>query len=211
MKTKQKLVQVSGRLFAQHGYDGVSIRDIAKAAGVNLGAVTYHFGSKESLFGEVLLTKITPFNAIAEEVEASRETPERKLYLLLERYAMRLLHTDPSVKVFFAEALAGGARLPDGALAAVDKRNRVFRDIVEQGISDGRFRPCDSETAAWIFFGMLSSYALYRPLMPDGRRGTAFSASRVRHIVKVAMDAFLVGLKVGPDATQGDKTEREVE
>ena len=44
------------KLFAEHGIDGVSVRDIAQAAGQkNHGAVAYHFGSKDALVREVLL------------------------------------------------------------------------------------------------------------------------------------------------------------
>lgn len=41
-------------LFAQSGFDGVPVREIAKHAGVGLSLVTYHFASKESLFEQVI-------------------------------------------------------------------------------------------------------------------------------------------------------------
>ena len=44
--TKSRLLRVAERLFAEHGFDGVSVRQLTAAAGVNLAAVNYHFGSK---------------------------------------------------------------------------------------------------------------------------------------------------------------------
>lgn len=43
------VIEAAGELFSRHGFDGVSLRDIAKKAGVNHGLIHRHFGSKENL------------------------------------------------------------------------------------------------------------------------------------------------------------------
>ena len=45
-----RLLDVAEKLFAEHGFDGVGMRQLADEAKVNLGAATYHFGSKEDLY-----------------------------------------------------------------------------------------------------------------------------------------------------------------
>ena len=50
--TKTALILAAGELFAKQGFEGVSTRMIAEKAGVNLGAIHYHFGSKENLYLE---------------------------------------------------------------------------------------------------------------------------------------------------------------
>lgn len=52
--TKLKIMEVARILFADHGFEGTSIREIAKAANVNVASVNYHFSSKDNLFLEVL-------------------------------------------------------------------------------------------------------------------------------------------------------------
>jgi AcrR family transcriptional regulator len=52
--TAALILDVAEDLFARHGYNGASIRDITSASGTNLGAVTYHFGTKESLLTAIL-------------------------------------------------------------------------------------------------------------------------------------------------------------
>ena len=54
IQTKLKLIQVAGMMFAEYGYNQVTVRDIIEAAHANLGALNYHFGTKECLYGEVL-------------------------------------------------------------------------------------------------------------------------------------------------------------
>jgi AcrR family transcriptional regulator len=51
--TKERILGAAETLFAQRGFDGASLRQLTSAAGVNLAAVNYHFGSKEKLVEQV--------------------------------------------------------------------------------------------------------------------------------------------------------------
>ena len=53
-ETKEKIISSARILFADHGFEGTSIRDIARAADVNVASVNYHFSNKENLFLEIL-------------------------------------------------------------------------------------------------------------------------------------------------------------
>lgn len=50
LNTREKIIESSKELFAKKGFKGTSIRDIAKKAEVNIGAINYHFNSKETLY-----------------------------------------------------------------------------------------------------------------------------------------------------------------
>lgn len=52
-ETKNKIIEVAAVLFAQKGFEGASVREIAKKAEVNLAAINYHFSSKNNLFEAV--------------------------------------------------------------------------------------------------------------------------------------------------------------
>lgn len=54
IETREKILKVARVLFATNGYEGASIREIARAAEVNLASVNYYFNSKENLFLEIL-------------------------------------------------------------------------------------------------------------------------------------------------------------
>ena len=51
--TKNQVFNAAERLFALHGFQNVSVRDITAEAGVNLASVNYHFGSKDALLFEI--------------------------------------------------------------------------------------------------------------------------------------------------------------
>lgn len=61
--TRERILDVAERLFAEHGIAATSLRALTKAADVNLAAVHYHFGSKESLLDAVLERHAQPANS----------------------------------------------------------------------------------------------------------------------------------------------------
>lgn len=78
--THERILDAAERLFAEHGFVGTSLRRITGAAAVNLAAVNYHFGDKESLYAEVLRRRLRPINAarlarLEEAVATAGEAP----------------------------------------------------------------------------------------------------------------------------------------
>lgn len=61
--TKTAILDTAERLFAQNGFESTSLRAITGAAGANIAAVSYHFGSKDELAKAVLARHIEPLNA----------------------------------------------------------------------------------------------------------------------------------------------------
>jgi len=66
---KQVLIfEVAERLFAENGYDGTSIRTIAKQADINIAMISYYFGSKEKLLEQLLNFKTADFTQELEDI-----------------------------------------------------------------------------------------------------------------------------------------------
>lgn len=80
--TRERLLDAAETLFAEHGYPSTSLRQITGAADANLAAVHYHFGSKLSLFQEVLHRRLGPINEARIErlkqaiADSPSETPD---------------------------------------------------------------------------------------------------------------------------------------
>jgi len=60
--TRQRILKVAERLFMTHGFQSTSMRQITAEAQVNLAAVNYHFGTKESLIQEVFRQRLSQLN-----------------------------------------------------------------------------------------------------------------------------------------------------
>src|SRR5579871_3787175 len=61
-RTRASILDAAERLYAERGFGDVTLRDIVAAAGVNLAAVNYHFGSKDELIAELFVTRGRPTN-----------------------------------------------------------------------------------------------------------------------------------------------------
>lgn len=61
--TKDRILDVAESLFAEHGFGATSMRSITNAAGVNLAAINYHFGSKDGLVKAIFARRLAPMNA----------------------------------------------------------------------------------------------------------------------------------------------------
>ena len=72
---KLKLVEAAESLFAERGFEAVSVRDITKLAAMNIASVNYHFGSRDGLVAAVMTRYVTPIN---EERLARLEVLERR-------------------------------------------------------------------------------------------------------------------------------------
>jgi AcrR family transcriptional regulator len=64
MTTKDRILDTAERLFALHGIEATSLRNITAEAGVNLAAVNYHFQSKEALLHAVIARRLDPVNEV---------------------------------------------------------------------------------------------------------------------------------------------------
>ena len=62
MSTLEKIVRAAESLFEHQSFEATTLRQITAAAGVNLAAVNYHFGSKEALIREIFKRRLTQLN-----------------------------------------------------------------------------------------------------------------------------------------------------
>ncbi len=196
MSTRDKLLEAAARMFAEHGYDGTSVRDIIKEADANLGAVTYHFGTKEALFSESLGQKLGPLLELGKRIEESQASAMEKLDMVLRGYAMFVLHENPNLKAMFMESMQGGDRLPPGSVQMIQWRNKVIGDIVKQGINEGVFRKCNTKELGMMILGLISPYVQDLPIIKPKYRNTPVPKREVNRIIDAAMDMILNGLKV---------------
>lgn len=111
--TKQRIIDVAARLFAERGFENVSLRDITQAAGANIAAVNYHFGSKVGLLAQVFDHHAEPIN--------------RRRAELLDRYAERC-KTDPPDIAMLLEALLA----PTLQAAETSEGGEYFRMMMGQ-------------------------------------------------------------------------------
>jgi AcrR family transcriptional regulator len=94
--TRERIMKAAERLFAEHGYEGTSVRAIVAKARVNQAAINYHFAGKEALYREVLRTAFRALTAhqLAHAEEAKAATREAALGAFVRRQLQPLSARD---------------------------------------------------------------------------------------------------------------------
>ena len=72
-RTKRKILLSASRKFAERGFEGTSVRQIAAGAGVSLGMIRHYFGSKEGLYRACIASAYEIYSRLAEQIHAGLE------------------------------------------------------------------------------------------------------------------------------------------
>jgi AcrR family transcriptional regulator len=137
--TRQALLASARELFAAHGYRGASIRAITRRAGANLGAVTYHFGSKQALYGAVLGSVIEPFRDHLAEVAQPPGTPPERIERVVQAF-FAYLQKHPALPALMVQHLASSTPFPEGARRVLEGNLQLLAGIIALGQLDGSIR-----------------------------------------------------------------------
>ena len=195
--TRQALVTAGIELFAEHGYDGVSLSAIASRARVNKAMVSYHFGGKRKLYLAIVTATFADIVARVEKLPASgRPAPTllRELVALIAETALRRNPHFPAMML--REVLAGGKHLEATTLTYPVRVADVVRRIVERGVREGSFRPVDpllthlSLVGSLLFF--FATTGMRARLVSEGRLRARVTdaAGYVKHMQDLLIDGL---------------------
>lgn len=172
-RTREQLLDAAARIFAQKGYAGASVEEIAESAGYSIGALYSNFASKEQLFLELMAARgERRVAAVAEMLDAG--DPVEALAGLMERSAGR----DPDLMALRTEFWLYAVRNPDamGALT-VQRRQQVEALIDVIGAATERWgTPPDVPAAevATVVLAMFQGLVRQRRIDPDRVSGDLF-------------------------------------
>ena len=137
--TQSVILDAARQLFARHGYDGASVRAITQRAGVNLGAITYHFGSKRGLYTAVLEDGVRPLaRRVARAAQADGTARERMLGVVEAYFDHFTDH--PDLPHLLLQEVAAGKEPPDVILEIVQSVKQTIASLQMEGVEDGSVR-----------------------------------------------------------------------
>jgi AcrR family transcriptional regulator len=150
--TRREVLELSGHLFATHGYRSTSLELVADGLGVTRQALYYHFKNKGEILGalfEQMMTKLETGVASA----ADGYGPEPRLIRMLRAH-VEVTVANPDLVALLLNERPEIARI-ERLHAAKRRRDyaRLFLDAFEEGVRDGALHPTDS----WIAVNTLIS------------------------------------------------------
>ncbi|MEU9898970.1 TetR/AcrR family transcriptional regulator [Streptomyces phaeochromogenes] len=156
---RRLIVEAAVPLIAERGYASVGVRDVAAAAGVSVGTVTYHFGSVQEILSEAMVLHIERYYAALNEAAEEAAGSGEALRLLID--ALFTEDTDRHWRMWFDYWSAGDRdQDPEQAFASGQAKryedwHSQIRALVERGVADGEFT-CDDPTGFTVRFAALS-------------------------------------------------------
>lgn len=168
--TREALVRAATRLFAEVGFDGTTVEQIAAAAGVNKAMINYHFGGKAGLHAAILRESFARLAAEVTRLRDQRTAADEALRELIATLG-RMMSEAPSLPaMMLREILAGGGRLDDALVAQMLSVFGTTREIVERGVRTRRFRRVDP---VLTHLGLIGSLLFYFATTPFRERKIA--------------------------------------
>lgn len=141
-KGKDRLVSVAMKLFAERGFDSVTVRDISNEAGVSVGLINHHFGSKDGLREAVDRHFLAQFEeaALTSPID-SRAAEERGVDAVIEwteQWIDRHISEWSVSTAYMRRALLEGS---DWGANLFERFYQVTRTTVDRMDAEGRLRP----------------------------------------------------------------------
>jgi AcrR family transcriptional regulator len=168
--SRSDVVAAAGRLFAEKGYHGTSMRDLGRELGL-LGSSLYsHVDSKQDLLVEVVEEGARLFQASATAALATNGSASDRLRALISGHVDVVLDNLEVSRTFLNEARMLDDRHREKVIVERDRYEAAFRRVLADGAGDGSFREdIDPKTASIFLLSILN--ALDRWYRPGGKLG----------------------------------------
>lgn len=140
---QERIVRAAAEVFAEKGFGGARVDEIAKRAGINKAMLYYHLGDKKALYQAVLLHFLSGAWREIEEAVRISHTSEERLLALIGAISAMASSSPHCPKLMLRELATGGANLPLPVLRGMARIALLTKGVLEEGRRRGSFRKAD--------------------------------------------------------------------
>ncbi len=162
--TAETILDAASELFAEKGYEGARVDELAKAAGVNKATLYYQIGDKEAVYHAVITRVLT---RTADEVcaaVAEAQGYEEKIRHYIALFARHTGNMRYAAPIMLREVASGGRNLPESAIQQMGRMLGALSETLSEGERSGLFRPVNEFMVHMMIVGSLLLYASNEPI-----------------------------------------------
>ncbi|TDO46207.1 TetR family transcriptional regulator [Kribbella sp. VKM Ac-2527] len=193
-RTLEALIAAGQAIFSERSADDVTVEEIADRAGVAIGSIYNHFGSKAGLQAAVVEHALDTDRHYMDRAYVVGRSPVEQIYAAAEQYLdFYLDHPEYFRMLAFPNGpgqYQAGQELSQRLVRAVDEQNRRLVDALRQGIEAGALRPVDPDEVATILWSAWNGI-ISLAWRPDTLRRTE---PELRALLTTATDIVATGL-----------------
>ncbi len=162
MDKKEQIIEAAIDLFAQKGFEGTSIRDLASKADVNVAMVNYYFGSKDKLFEALVELKAASGRVTLEGLLRDKNLGSiEKIDKIIESYIERLFLNRKFHRVLHQEMIMNQREsLQDSITTLLLPNSLAIKAIITEGIERGEFKQVDVTLTMVSLIGTINQLLL---------------------------------------------------
>lgn len=137
-----QIIETAERLFAERGFDGTSVRDIADEAGVNVAMISYYFGSKEKMMEALFELRVGSVKIRVESLIKDQSlSPLEKVNMLIDEHIDRVMQKQCFHKIMMGVVATNKNPAILKAANSVKIRNaEVVTELIKDGQKKGVFK-----------------------------------------------------------------------
>jgi len=199
-ETRESLLKAATKVFAEKGFSGSRVDEIARRARVNKAMIYYHFGPKQKLYQAVLLRLFSAVREEMEQIAAGEADAQRRLAALYAGLAAMFEREPALPRIMLREFLAGGRNMEIDAARALYRVFDLVRGTLERGRKEGVFRPAHP---LLVHMNMAGTLLLYHITGPFRARMMAAIAPAFEELTPEAVLAYLGEVITRTLATNG--------
>jgi TetR/AcrR family transcriptional regulator, cholesterol catabolism regulator len=161
---RDQILDSAAQIFCEKGYHGASMADIAQAVGLQKATLYHHFSSKQEILAELLDSALTLVTKNLAQVVKEDLPVEAKLRQAIRDYLQVICEKGNLSSVLIMEYRSLEKDLYQDHVRNRDRFEKMWRDLVQQGVDSGQFRSENVPMTIWALLGVMNwTINWYRP------------------------------------------------